>query len=304
MTTAIRNKTQPRRSARSLASEATFWKRVDELGARRTKNSIYAGTDTPVELRCHKGHACRPRPIGVLRQEKGICIICAGKDPVTAEAAFWKRVASQKGRRTKNSIYAGANTPVELRCYKGHACRPRPADVQQGHGICAACAGRDPVVAEAAFWKRVASQKGRRTKNSIYVNCDTPVELRCHKGHTCNPTPSSVRGGHGICGQCHVTYDRVYLLVHLATRAIKIGIASGESRVLKHVERGYQPVEQWLGLGHDRAKEVENSVLASWKAAGWGLVANAPKNGRTETTDLVHLKDTRKLVRSHLGSPS
>jgi hypothetical protein len=73
---------------------------------------------------------------------------------------------------------------------------------------------------------------------------------------------------------------------------------------LKHVERGYQPVEQWLGLGHDRAKEVENSVLASWKAAGWGLVANAPKNGRTETTDLVHLKDTRKLVRSHLGSPS
>jgi len=51
---------------------------------------------------------------------------------------------------------------------------------------------------------------------------------------------------------CFVTFDRVYLLVH-PVGAIKVGIASGDSRVRGHVGRGYRVVTEWRDLSHDRA---------------------------------------------------
>lgn len=47
-----------------------------------------------------------------------------------------------------------------VRCRVGHLARPRPNRVQQGQGICRACAGNDPYYAWWAFLGRVGELGG------------------------------------------------------------------------------------------------------------------------------------------------
>lgn len=69
------------------------------------------------------------------------------------------------------------------------ARRPR---ADRRAGICRTCAGRDPVVAEAAFRARLA-QLGATLlepyKNALYSH-----QVRCAAGRLCTPRPNSVHG--------------------------------------------------------------------------------------------------------------
>lgn len=217
---------------------------------------------------------------------------------------FRQRVAALGGKFTDDSIYVNNKTPVKMLCAEGHECQPTPNHVQQGKGICGTCARNDPAASEAAFWRSVAKQSGRRVKESVYVNALTAVQLRCDAGHLCSQTPANVQQGRDICAQCVVTYDRVYLLAHRNMQAIKIGIASSDARVRGHLAHDYLLVEQWCGLGHDQARAVERTVLSTWRQAGWGAMVDVPPDGRTETAAFVHLEATRAQVRNLLGEPT
>jgi len=127
------------------------------------------------------------------------------------------------------------------------------------------------------------------------------VQLICENGHVCNPRPFCVMRGDSVCGECVVSFDRVYLVKHVATGAIKVGIASGDARVNAHVGRGYELVVQWLGMTHARAREVETQAHAWWRAKGWQAVDAAPKDGWTETAGMQHLSDTRAWMSNLLG---
>ena len=70
-----------------------FYRRVEELGGRVV--GTYVSATQPVECICGVGHTCWPKP-SKLRQGRGLCRICSGKDPATAEAASareWKALA-------------------------------------------------------------------------------------------------------------------------------------------------------------------------------------------------------------------
>ena len=351
-------------SPRARQSLERFCARVRELGGSFVESSRYVNTRTPIALRCALGHDSSVRPHAALRGD-GICRVCAGNDPKTAEAAFFAEVAAQGGQRLETSVYKNAKTRVPVLCAGGHRCTPLPGDVKrggkicvtcskrdpvataqacfdaaralgaqltaesvyknnkaptpmlcarghacapnanhilQGKGICRVCARTDPASAEAAFFARVANLGATRTENSRYVNARTPVELRCPAGHLCTPAPSMVQQGRGLCEQCTVVYDRVYLLVHEAAKALKVGIASGDYRVLAHCARDYQLVAEWAGLSHDQARRVERAVLMYWKEHGWAPVQAAPKDGRSETVPAEHLVETRRLLNELLGT--
>jgi hypothetical protein len=143
-------------AASAAAAGAAFWDRVAELGAAPAPGATYTQASTPVPLVCAEGHACSPTP-GSVQQGRGICLTCAGTDPAAAQNAFWARVAQAGASPAPGAVYRGAHTPVPLICAVGHHCSPRPNSVQQGAGLCRACACLVPAAAQARFLGRVAA---------------------------------------------------------------------------------------------------------------------------------------------------
>ena len=185
-----------RRKASSIAAEAAFHERLKELGATLLEPE-WLGCQTKHHVLCAAGHDCYPNPLDA--RKAGICRICAGNDPATAEAAFRARIEALGGELLEPK-WLGAQNKHRARCTEGHECSPRPADVQQGHGICRTCTGQDPAIAEAAFRARLADLGAEML--GPYVNSKTPVAVRCAAGHDCMPAPGSVISGHGACLRC------------------------------------------------------------------------------------------------------
>ena len=134
------------RTAASLVADAAFRARLKELGAELLEPE-WLGVQQKHRALCRNGHECNPRPDDVQRG-RGICRACAGRDPAATEAAFRARLAELGAELLQP--YINSKTAHHARCAAGHDCYPQPNGVQQGRGICAVCADRDPAKAEAA----------------------------------------------------------------------------------------------------------------------------------------------------------
>jgi hypothetical protein len=178
------------------AAEAAFHARLAELGAKLLQP--YVNNKTAHHVRCAAGHACYARPNDV-QQGGGVCATCSGRDPVAAAAAFRSRVA-ERGAVVLGE-YRNAHAKVHVRCPAGHDCYPTPHDVQRGGGICRTCAGKDPVVAEAVFLKRL-TELGATPLYAEWCGTNRGHHVRCACGRESYPRPADVRNGDGICRAC------------------------------------------------------------------------------------------------------
>ena len=184
------------------AAEAGFRARVTEQGG--TVTGKYVNSKTPVACVCKNGHQCQPVPNKV-QNGRRICPQCTIMDrPRTARSAAAEAVfrhhLTGRGATLLEPGWLGVMAPHHVLCENGHHCWPRPHDVARGTGICRACAGQDPAIAEARFRARVAEQGG--TVTGPYKGANTPVSCVCKKGHPCAPRPASIQQGNGICRIC------------------------------------------------------------------------------------------------------
>lgn len=187
-----------KRSVRSLASEARFRKRLAELGAILLERR-WLGATIPHRIRCAQGHDVTAKPVDLPRQ-KFPCRVCARRDPATAAAAFWARV-EELGGTVLEPKWLGALTKHHVRCPVGHDAYVKPAQVQQGGGICWECSPCYPGTAEPAFRARVAAQGGECLYNEWTGN-NKRHHVRCGDGHDVYPYPSEVQQGGRICRVC------------------------------------------------------------------------------------------------------
>lgn len=116
-----------------------FQSLIEQLGGVVVEEA-WKGKDEPHACLCPQGHECSPRP-GHIRRGIGMCLTCAGRNPDVAMAAFRARVKDLGGEVLEPS-WLGNVTPHRVRCSKGHESMPAPSYVQQGGGICRACAGK------------------------------------------------------------------------------------------------------------------------------------------------------------------
>ena len=181
----------------SIAAEAAFRKRLDELGATLLE-SEWLGAQTKHHIRCRGNHDLYLCPAGI-GPGKGICITCSGRDPRVAEAEFLVRLA-ELGCTPLYETYLGRNKPHRASCAAGHECFPRPGQLRLGQGPCRICTGLDSATAEAAFHASIA--KMGAVVVGEYRNANTKVEIRCSAGHVVHQTPASVRRGTKICATC------------------------------------------------------------------------------------------------------
>lgn len=257
------------------AAEAAFRARIEELGGE-VLEPVWLGKGKPHRVRCAAGHECTPRPNWV-QQGGGICRTCVRSDPKAAEAAFHARV-QELGGEVLEPAWLGKGTGHRIRCAAGHVSTPRPTHVQQGKGICRACAGRDPKTAEAAFRARVA-ELGGEVLELAWLGANKGHRVRCSEGHESAPHPADVQQGKGICRFCAgKMWDVFYVVADDINDVVKFGITSGDPqyRLAFHERNGFDSVIRLVeGMPGDLAPRLERAVLAALRDA-----REAPVRGR------------------------
>lgn len=261
--------------------EAAFRAKVDELGGVIT--GAYVNSNTPLAMTCRQGHECAPLPTVVMQKGRITCRVCAGQDPKGAETAFRARVSALGG--TVVGVYVNSNTPVLVQCAQGHECRPRPASLQKGQGICRTCAGLDPRDASARFHTRVTELGGSVLGD--YVNWATPVLVRCARGHECSAWPSDLRRGRGFCIACMGLNRR-------AASAFQARVQELGGTVIGEYVNNLTPVRVRCPEGHQSAP-IPNNVLR-----GTGICRSCA--GRTWDVLYVVQDDAADLIKFGITS--
>lgn len=180
----------------SVRAEAAFRARLDELGATLLE-SRWLGSEVPHRVLCSAGHEGRPRPDEV-KKGGGVCRVCAGRDPATAEAAFRTRLGEMGAALLES--YKGAGKPHQIWCAAKHEYSATPSAVRDGGGACPVCAGRGPAQ-WAAFRARLV-ELGAELLEPAWLGGNKPHRARCAAGHDCSPRPGHVLAGIGICVVC------------------------------------------------------------------------------------------------------
>jgi hypothetical protein len=220
-------------------AEAAFRKRLAELGAAILWTE-WLGARTGHRVRCAAGHECWPRPDD-LRAGTGICRVCVGHDPATAEGACRERL-KELGATPAWNKWLGAGEPHRVICRAGHECWPRPSGIQRGGGPCNICAGNDPTTVEAACKERLA-ELGATPAWTEWHGAANPHKIICKNGHECWPTPNAIQQGRGPCRFCMgKEWDVFYVVINDTLGIVKFGITSGDPahRLKTHRRSGYR----------------------------------------------------------------
>jgi hypothetical protein len=157
--------------------------------------SEYKNSKTHLDIECDRGHPYSAKWSDFRRGSR--CPHCAGVAPLTHEY-----VASEiaKAEYVLRSQYRNAHTHLDIECDQGHPYSAKWASFQQG-SRCPECAGVAPLTHEY-----VASEfaKDRYTLESQYKNANTPLKVRCDKGHPYCPSWANFQQG-SRCPECAVT---------------------------------------------------------------------------------------------------
>ena len=106
-------------------------------------------------------------------------------------------------------------------------------------------------------------------------------DIRCESGG-CKPCAVAASMGREAAEQ-----SNVYLVAHADLNALKVGIAAGQSRLQEHQRDGWETVRVWDMRDGAVAYEVEQAVLAGWRAADYPPALEAGWPGYTETVSMA-----------------
>jgi hypothetical protein len=259
----------------SIATWEKFRRRVEELGGE-VLDVEWRGSRQTYSVRCSVGHVSQIWPIRLYRHPR-FCGPCGDNSPQRAWEKF-KAQIEQLGGVVLEEAWKGNNEPHSCLCSEGHSCAPRPVHVRRGIGMCRACAGADPRVAEAEFRARVA-ELGGEVVEPTWLGSITPHRVRCSAGHACSPTPNNVQQGGGICRECAgKAWDVFYVVADEINDTVKFGITSGNPRrrLARHARDGFESIVRLVeGLPGDLAPRLERAVLSALRDA-----REAPVRGR------------------------
>jgi hypothetical protein len=207
---------------------------------------------------------------------------------IAAEAAFRERLAELGAELLEP--YARSLSPHRVRCAAGHACRPRPAAVASGGGICKTCAGKDPAVAEAAFRARLADL-GASPRFERYLGTNRPHPAICRNGHECHPRPNVIARGGGVCRTCS-GFDPAVAEAKFRARLGELGAVPlfdeyrGQNRphrVLCSAGHECRPRPSDVMRGHDVCRKCSHRewdafyVVASPEGVKFGVTSGDPR---------------------------
>lgn len=159
--------------------------------------SSYVNNRTKIRCICPQGHQINITTGGVISGQ-GMCAICTGHSIEAAEEKFRNIIRELGGKII--GVYIDTNTPIELICKNNHTSSVRPGWINSKRRFCAACVGHCPIQAEKNFIKRIEELGGKVIGK--YNKSSENVLCICKNGHECNPMPTSIQSGQGMCLVC------------------------------------------------------------------------------------------------------
>lgn len=125
-------------SGKSIAAQIAFEQWIIDNGGTLIDRE-WKGANAPHKVICMEGHICYPRMrYGIDKINRGICRVCAKRDPETAFNNFKENLVSI-GAVLLDSEWKGANVAHTVKCMNGHITTASHANLSQGWGICAEC---------------------------------------------------------------------------------------------------------------------------------------------------------------------
>lgn len=155
----------------------------------------YINKITHVLVECQYGHQWMSRPDNI--KSGYYCKICM-KGSHKAKEDFFKIVIEKGGEVI--GTYVNVTTHVEIKCKFGHAWKPSPHHIKEGHW-CPTCAGQNVIVNENRFLNFVKNKGGK--SYTEYINSRTHVSVECEKGHRWNVLPRDVFSRNTWCPICN-----------------------------------------------------------------------------------------------------
>lgn len=249
-----------------MTTEDAFKGRLNEVGATVVNWTGWQGSHAKYQAICAAGHECWPRPEH-LQQGGGPCRVCAGTDPVAAEATARARLESL-GHTPAWKVWIGAGRPHEVVCSAGHEFLLYPSALVRRRCICPHCAGTTTEAIENAFRDAVVSQGGSPAWEG-WLGSAKGHKTICKNGHECLPTPNAVSQGGGICRFCKgKSWDVYYIVINDDKRELKFGITSGNPRHRLTVHRGRGYTRQVLVVKSPLALKVETETKRTLRTKG------------------------------------
>jgi hypothetical protein len=210
-------------------------------------------------------------------EESSTCTICGPKKRVSRSMAAFHESITKLGGRIVGG-YKNANTPVKCVCPRGHRCSPIPNNIRKGQGMCPTCSGNNGAAARREFLENIAHLGG--TVLGKYVNCDTPVDCLCRKGHHCSPYPGSIHAGQGMCRTCAGNNPDV------ARKIFEDNIERHGGQVLGIYKNNHTPVEcrcpsghKYLVNPHDARADSDSCGICYTDYSEINFIADVAKQG-------------------------
>lgn len=152
---------------------------------------------TPLEFQCKDGHIFT----GEFRRMKfnqSWCRKCATNDSKLKieDCHLW---AAKKNGKCLDSIYVTIFTLMRWLCENNHEFKMSFNNVKHGHW-CAYCFGNAPLTIEICH--ELASKKGGKCLDKIYINVCTKMNWQCGKEHEFKMTVNDIKYNNSWCPVC------------------------------------------------------------------------------------------------------
>lgn len=292
------------RTCRSRKLRASIAERADGAVARMRANGWeplepYPGAGKPWRSRCLACGEEYIKRLAHVQEGRGGCRSCLGMAVAPGEAAALMRAADLEPLVP----YPGGLVPWLSRCTRcGEVGSPAYSKVKARGHQCWGCRGEkiggslrlDEVEAE----KSMLAQ-GLRPLGPYPGSVEALWRAECMIcGAVVSPRLHNIRAGQGGCTRCAVRgmnmteVGYLYIVIHDGHKALKVGIANIEQRLVQHVSQGWRLHSRWDFDRAQTAREVEEQVLRWIRGAGipYGVPAESMKyRGYTETAPLDRL---------------
>lgn len=205
----------------------------------------WKGNNSKHHIKCKNGHDSYIRPRQVTADGKGICGKCVIETISHQAWLNFIELIEKQGGKVIEPKWKGNNIKHRVICKNGHNCNPKPGSIQQGQGMCEACANRSPDISKEKFYKKVNELGGIPLENDAWWGNNVGIKIQCMVGHVHTIIPKNLLSGGIICREI---YSQEFTVVYVVRNhfAVKYGITSGNGteRITDHINNGFTIIER------------------------------------------------------------
>jgi len=183
---------------------ATELLRIKKIAADRGGECLsnnYIDSQTKLKFRCREGHTFEMIPNTLLCQGSW-CRFCTGLERGTIQQM--QKLAESRGGRCLSTEYINATTKLKWECKEKHTWWTVPGSIKNQKSWCPVCARKEQGKTRLGTieeMRDIAKSRGGICRSEIYVDCLTPLEWECAKGHVWKTRPVCIKIGHW-CPDC------------------------------------------------------------------------------------------------------